>query len=118
MGFNFIKYVNSAGKDNGIPRCTIRKSGQLALSQTAVSLLGNATHAYLYYDKEANVIGIEPHPEGSHKIHNIKKLGWYIHAAPFLRYFGCKYSPEKYARYRAEWSDEYKMLLVYLNKPV
>ena len=81
----------------------------------------------LHYDKEARVIGMWPTnnavEEGALKLVRRKatskngkeSVNAYVSARSFLDYYAIPFKKTKV--YDAEWNDEYKMILVDLNKP-
>lgn len=102
-------------------RASIRKNGQIGLSQGAVQRfkLDRYPYVVLFYDKETERIGIKPtqNPEepGAYRL-NHKGSGADISGLAFLEYFGI--DRDRSRRYEADWDDEQGMLVIDLEKPV
>jgi len=103
------------------PRISIRKNGQISLSQGAVQKfeLREVPYVVLFYDKEAQRIGIKPthDPEepGAYKL-NHKGSGATISGLAFLDYFGIDHGRSQ--RYEAHWDEEHRMVVVDLRAPL
>lgn len=68
-GFEFFE--GTASESSATPRVTVRKGGQLVLTQAAVAMLGEgATHVQLGYNAKTGAVGIRPAPEDG--------KGWYL----------------------------------------
>lgn len=95
------------------PKVTIRKTGSLGFTAAAISKFGidNYKYALLYYDKDAQKIGLKPtndEEDGAHKINRAKQSTW-IAARRFLDYYGITL---KNGRFDAMWDDEEQMIVI------
>jgi len=111
----------TAGGRSFRPRVSIRKNGQIGLSQGAVQQfkLSDFPYVVLFYDKDQELIGIKPtrDPEepGAYKL-NHKGSSATISGLAFLDYFGIDYSRSQ--RYEARWDEEHQMVVVDLRAPL
>ncbi len=102
-------------------RISIRKNGQISLSQGAVQKfrLTEYPYAVLFYDKEKHRIGLKPtqDPEepGAYKL-NFKGTGASVAGLAFLDYYGIDYSRSR--RFEAQWDEEHEMIVIDLASPI
>jgi len=118
-GMAFERFTASGRSFKG--RVSIRKNGQISLSQGAVQKFNLADHPYavLFYDKEGQMIGLKPtrDPEepGAYKM-NHKGMGATISGLAFLDYYGIDYSHSR--RYEARWDEKHEMIVIDLRAPI
>lgn len=128
MGFNFDKFTHRGS--TYAPKISVRNTGAIGISQGALNrfqLMDGEFFFVLHYDKDARVIGMWPThdaaEEGVLKLVRRKatsksgkeSVNAYVPARSFLDYYAIPFKKTKV--YDAEWSDEYKMILVDLTKP-
>ncbi|OGF52719.1 MAG: hypothetical protein A2Z21_08030 [Candidatus Fraserbacteria bacterium RBG_16_55_9] len=116
---SFERFTASGRSFKG--RVSIRRNGQISLSHGAVQKfnLADYSHVVLFYDKDANLIGLKPtrDPEepGAYKL-NLKGMGASVAGLAFLDYYGIDYSRSQ--RYEARWDEEHEMVVIDLRTPI
>lgn len=105
------------------PRVSIQTVGRIALNPATIEeFLDGATHAELFYEPDAQLLGIRPHYEkDTEGLFSIFRAGGntkssVITARLQLERWGLV--PSETLRYEPEWSEEYAMLLIDLDKPL
>jgi len=117
----FVKFTRT-GSRIGTPRVSIWSRGQIGFNQAAVDEynLNKYKYVVLYYDKEANRIGLEFNndgkAEGACKLAFRKRAGVSISAIAFLKTFKIDYSETK--RFDLSLDKESGFHVIDLNKPV
>ena len=65
MGTEFEFFEGTATVNSTTPRVTVRKAGQLVLTEAAVAMLGEGVeHVQIGYNAKSRVVGIRSAPEG------------------------------------------------------
>ncbi len=65
MSTEFEFFEGTATVNSTTPRVTVRKAGQLVLTEAAVAMLGEGVEAVqIGYNAKSRVVGIRPAPEG------------------------------------------------------
>lgn len=129
MAFNFEKFTRTGS--SFAPMVSLRKHGAIGLSQGALQRFGlmeGAWFVVLYFDKVANVLGIQPvqneQEDGAVKLikrraaakNGKESISSSISAKSFFEYYGI--STEETRSFKASFDDESKMIIVNLNEPV
>lgn len=102
-------------------RVSIRRNGQISLSQGAVQKFNLSEYPYvvLFYDKEEHLIGLKPTNDaeepGAYKL-NHKGIGASVAGLAFLDYYGIDYSRSQ--RYEARWDEQHEMVVIDLRSPI
>lgn len=99
------------------PKASIRSAGQIGFSVGAIRRFGleKYNYAVLFFDSKNQVIGIKPTnepEEGANKL-KVRNSGADVTAKAFLQYYEIPH--EETRQYDAYWSDQHKMVLVYLE---
>lgn len=101
------------------PTVSIRKNGQIGLSQGTVLKfkLKQYPFARLYFSQTHNAVGIEPLKEainnGIYKL-NVRQSGADISGKAFCEYYGIDTSKSR--SFPAKWDDALKMIIIDLKK--
>lgn len=129
MGFNFEKFTKVGS--NFSPTVSIRKHGAIGLSQGSLqrfNLIDGDWFIVLYYDKAANVLGIEPIKDGTAEgaVKLIKRrtpakngkesISSSISAKSFFEYY--EIDAQETRSFKAFFDAETKMIIVNLNEPI
>jgi hypothetical protein len=115
MGFE--KFEKGSFRGQGAPQVTLRKSGSIGISKAAVDeYLPDSDGAVLYYDDEANRIGIEPvaveDDPDAYQI-SFNEGSATINGTSFLKRFGLV--PDETTAHEPEWDDDKGMIVVDLD---
>ena len=116
MGFE--KFEKGSFRGTGQPQVTLRKSGTIGISKMAVEeYLPDSNGAVLYYDDEANRIGIEPvsvdNDPDAYQI-SFNEGSATINGSSFMKRFDLV--PEETTAYEPKWDDDTEMIVVELDK--
>ena len=103
------------------PMASIRSSGQLGMNRGCIERFGlTSGFVALYYDAETRRIGIErgisEHDDGAHQL-TVKPSNAFVGARAFLNWYGIPYE-DKTKRYEITLSEDERMLIVDLRKPI
>ncbi|QHI70495.1 hypothetical protein [Tichowtungia aerotolerans] len=111
---------------------SVRPNGTVGVSSGALKrfdLLKQDTHVLLFYDKDAQIVGVKPTTDdsipGAIKLivrqpkanSQQKQPSGHFSAKAFLQFHDIPYKDKKTQSYDAEWSDQYDMILFDLSKP-
>lgn len=130
MAFKFERFTKVG--ISFTPVVSIRKQGSFGLSQGALhrfNLLEDDWFVVLFYDKDSNVIGIQPTKEGTEegaiklvkrksvsKASGKENLSCTIPAKAFFEYYSIPLESSR--SFLARWDEESKMILVPLNEEI
>jgi len=103
------------------PMASIRSSGQLGMNRGCIERFRLMSgFVALYYDAESKRIGIErgisEHDDGAHQL-IVKPSNAFVGARAFLNWYGIPYE-DKTRRYEISLSEDGRMLIVDLRKPI
>ena len=105
------------------PRVSLQTLGRIALNPATIQeFLDGATHAELFYEPDARLLGIKPHYEKDDDgLFSIFRAGQntkssVITARSQLERW--ELVPTETLRFEPLWSDQYDMLLIDLDKPL
>lgn len=103
------------------PLASVRTNGQLGMNRGCIERFGLVTETVaLYYDSETKRIGIElgvdANDDGAHRL-VVRPNNAFIGARPFLNWYGIQYE-EKTKRYEVTRTEDGRMLIVDLKRPV
>lgn len=128
MSFNFEKFTKTGS--SFAPMVSIRKHGAIGLSQGALQrfgLMDGEWFVVLYFDKAANVLGIQPskdeNEDGAIKLikrrapakNGKESISSSVSARSFFEYY--QISTVETRSFRATFDDATKMIIVQLNEP-
>jgi hypothetical protein len=127
--FKFEKFTKTGS--SFAPVISVRKEGAIGVSQGALNRFGLADgewYVVLYYDRDANVIGIQPTQAASEEgaIKLIKRssegrtgkasVSSSVSAKSFFEYYGLPTAETR--SYLATQDEQTKMIIIDLNKPL
>lgn len=105
------------------PRVSIKKDNNIALNEAAVKAwLDKATHAHLFFDREAQLIGIKPLEAGEadRDAYTLNKTSRgkakFIFGAGFLRH--CGVDAGQYRSFAPRFDSKERMIVIDLKNPL